>query len=119
MKYIKTIILFFSLLIILNLISTILYYFNITSSSFNNILKIIIYIITFLVSGIYIGRNSNKKGWFEGLKVSIIFILIFVILSLITRYDFNIKQIIYYLISIVTIVFGSMIGINFKKRNKS
>ena len=116
MKYLKTIVLFFSALIILNLISTILYYFNITSTSFNNILKVIIFIITFLLSGIYIGRNSNKKGWLEGLKISGILIVLFLLTSLLVKYDFNFKQVIYYIISSITIVFGSMIGINFKKR---
>ena len=116
MKYIKTIILFFSSLIILNLITTILYYFDITSTSSNNIFKIIIFIFTFLLSGIYIGRNSNKKGWLEGLKISGILIIFFLISSLIVRYNFNIKQVFYYLLSTIIIMFGSMIGINFKKR---
>ena len=116
MKYLKTIMVFFSLLFITTIINTILYYFNITSSSTNNIIKIIIFIIIFMVTGIYIGKNSNKKGWLEGLKASGIIIGIFLLLSLIFRYDFNIMQILYYLICSITIVLGSMIGINFKKK---
>lgn len=118
MKYLKTIIIFFSILLILNLISTILYYFNITSTSFNNTLKTIIFIISFLISGIYIGKNSNKKGWLEGIKISGILILFFMLISLITRYNFNIMQFIYYIMCISITAFGSIIGINFKKRNK-
>lgn len=116
MKYLKTILFFFGILLITNIINTILYYFNITSSSSNNIIKIIIFIICFMTAGIYIGKNSCKKGWLEGLKVSGIIIAIFLILSLIFRYDFNIMQILYYLICTFVIVLGSMIGINFKKK---
>lgn len=118
MKYLKSIIFFFSFLLISNVIITILYYFNITSSSFNNILKIIIFILSFISVGISIGKKANKKGWLEGLKIAGILVAFFLITSLILRYDFNIKQILYYIICILTIVLGSMIGINFKKNNK-
>lgn len=118
MKYLKSIMFFFCFLLISNIIITILYYFNITGSSFNNILKIIIFILSFIGVGINIGRKTNKKGWLEGLKIAGILIAFFLIISLILRYDFNIKQIIYYIVCAVTIVLGSMIGINFKKNNK-
>ncbi len=116
MKYLKTIGFEFILLIIFTLIYTILYYFNITGANLNNILKIISFIIIFLSTGVYIGRNSQKKGWIEGLKVSSITILIFLIISLIFKYSFNLKQILYYVICTILIVVGSMLGINFKKR---
>lgn len=116
MKYLKTIGFEFILLIIFTLIYTILYYFNITSSNVNNILKILSFIIIFLSTGIYIGRNSQKKGWIEGLKISFITIIIFIITSLIFRYNFNLKQILYYILLIILVVIGSMLGINFKKR---
>ncbi len=115
MKYLKTIGFEFILLIILTLITTILYYFNLISSGTNNILKIITFIIVFIFTGIYIGKNSNKKGWLEGLKISGINILIFLLVALLFKYDFNILQFLYYLITSVTVVIGSMIGINFKK----
>lgn len=116
MKYLKTIMVFFSLLFITTIINTIFYYFNITSSSANNIIKIIIFIIVFIITGIYIGKNSSKKGWLEGLKISGIIIGIFLLLSLIFKYNFNIIQILYYLICTLMIVLGSIIGINFKKK---
>ncbi|MBP3635183.1 MAG: TIGR04086 family membrane protein [Bacilli bacterium] len=116
MKYLKTIIFEFIILITLTLITTILYYFDLTSSNANNIFKIISFVIIFVSTGIYIGKNSNKKGWFEGLKISGINILLFLIIALLFKYDFNIKQFIYYLISSFTVVLGSMIGINFRKK---
>lgn len=118
MKYLKTILYVFIFIIALNLITTILYYFNITNSFVNNLLEIISFVITFIFTGIYIGKNSNKKGWLEGLKISGILIIIFLLISLIFKYNFNIKQILYYLIMSVTVILGSMIGINFRKQKK-
>ena len=66
MKYIKTMIFEFSILIISTLVLTILYYFNIINSNVNNILKILIFIITFILSGMYIGKQTNKK--YENIK---------------------------------------------------
>ena len=116
MKYLKTTVYEFILILIFTLIYTILYYFNITSTSFNNALKIISFILIFV--GIRIGRLSNKKGWLEGLKMALITIVIFLGLSLLFKYKINVKEIIYYLITIVTLVLSSMIGINFKKQKK-
>ena len=77
MKYLKTTVYEFILILIFTLIYTILYYFNITSTSFNNALKIISFILIFVLTGIRIGRLSNKKGWLEGLKMALITIVIF------------------------------------------
>ena len=68
MKYLKTTVYEFILILIFTLIYTILYYFNITSTSFNNALKIISFILIFVLTGIRIGRLSNKKGWLKDLK---------------------------------------------------
>lgn len=116
MKYIKTIGYEFILILIFTIIYTILYYFNITNSNINNILKIISFILVFILTGIHIGRLSSKKGYLEGLKISLISILVFFLLSLIFKNDMSISQIVYYLIIIVTTTLSSMIGINFKKK---
>ena len=39
-------------------------------------------------------------------------------IQILEKYKINIKEIIYYLITIVTLVLSSMIGINFKKQKK-
>lgn len=115
MKYLKTLLFEFILLIITTLIITILYYFNIISSNTNSIFKIIIFLITFLSSGIYIGKKSNKKYYLEGIKLSLINIVLFLLLSLLFRYDFNFKQLLYYLLIILITTLGSIIGGNTKK----
>ena len=48
----------------------------------------------FVLTGIRIGRLSNKKGWLEGLKIALITIVIFLGLSLLFKYKINIKEII-------------------------
>ena len=119
MKYLRTAIFFVASTLILNLISTIFYYFNITSEKLNNILKTINFIIIFLSTGIYIGRRSNKKGWIEGLKVSLSIILFSILLVLlIPSINFNLNLILYYIFIILITIVGSMIGINFKITKK-
>ena len=68
MKYLKTMAYEFILILIFTLIYTILYYFNITSTSFNSVLKIISFILIFVLTGIRIGRLSNKRDGLKDLK---------------------------------------------------
>ena len=116
MKYIKTLLFEFIILIIGTIIATTLYYFNITSNSVNKILNILVFIITFALSGIYIGKRSSKKFYLEGIKISGINILIFLLISLIFKLEFSYKNILYYLIIIVITVFSSILGSLLKKK---
>ena len=116
MKYLKTIIFEFIVLLSLLLINTCLYYFNIISDNTNNIFEIFIFIITFILTGIYISRRCNNKNYLEGLKISGINIILFLLLSLLFRYKLNIKIIIYYLLIIIFTVIGSLIGKFLKKK---
>ena len=95
---------------------TLLNYFNLLSSNLANTLKLIIVIVSIFVGGFLLGKKSNKKGYLEGIKYSVIFILFLVIINLVIIRNFDIKSIIYFLIIIGSSTFGSMIGIN-KKRN--
>ena len=118
MKYLKTIIFEFILLICLTLLLTILYYFNIISSNINNIFKIVSFIVTFFLTGVYISKRSNRKYYLEGLKISGINIAIFLLISLIFKFKFSLQIILYYLIITITITIGSIIGSLFKKNKK-
>ena len=116
MKYLKTMLFEFIILIILTLINTVLYYFNITSTNVNSIFKVLIFVITFMLTGIYISRRSNKKNYIEGFKIAGINILLFLILALLIKYKFNLKLVLYYLLLTLTVVFGSITGKLFKKK---
>lgn len=116
MKYLKSTLLMFSIFLILNLLVTIFSYFDIFNDKVINIIKSIIIFITFLTSGFYIGKNSNKKGYIEGIKLGLIFISIStVLIILLPSIDFSLSTIIYYLVTIVLCTIGSTVGINIKK----
>lgn len=119
MKYLKSILLGLGIFFVLNLIVTIFSYFNILSDKGIMILKIITFIIPFISSGIYIGLNSKKKAYIEGLKVSLIFILLSITFTLLIKgLDFSLKIILYYVFTILLCIIGSSIGINLKKAKK-
>lgn len=113
-NYIKPLLYIFGIILISVFVLTILNYFNIIKGNLLNIFKLIIPLISFFIGGIMIGRRSEQKGWINGIKLSLLTILIFIILSLIFKIEINFKNIFYYLILLVTTTFGSMIGINKK-----
>ena len=123
MKYLKNIIFslgtFILILLIFTFIITIFSYFNIMNNNITTIFKMFIPIISILTSTIYMGINSNKLGWLEGLKLGLIiciFLFLFNILGL--NKNFKINQLLFYSILIFTSIIGSMIGINRKKKTK-
>lgn len=115
MKYLKTLslnilytIIFF---IILSLLLTAFHYFNIINYKTLTIAKIIIPILTFFLSGLLMGKKATKNGWLEGLKISLIIIIILLIVT-ISIGKFTPKILTFYLILILAGIFGSIIGIN-------
>lgn len=83
-------------------------------SSITNILSIIIFIITYLSIGFVKGKQSNQRGYLQGIKIGITLSLILFILGLFT-FNFSFKTLIYYLILILSSIFGATLGINKKK----
>lgn len=114
-KTLKSLIIIFSIIIISSLIINIFYYFDILNGKVIKYFKIIFLIISFLTGGIYMGKNSPNKGYLYGLRLSFITIIIFIILGIIFN-NINFSRIIYYLITVICITFGSMIGINQKNK---
>lgn len=118
LKYLKTLIYILIPIIILNIILSLMYYFNMIGNDASNYLKLLIVAISMLIGGIYIGSKTNKKGWLEGLKIGLgIIALLFIVSYLAFDQGMNIKTIIYYFILLVSSVLGSMIGINKRKGN--
>lgn len=119
MKYLKSLGLFIGSFLILNIIITILAYFELLNPNIIKILKIFTIIISSVLSGLYLGLKSNKKGYLEGLKLGGIIIVILSLLTLILKpIAFNKITWLYYLITIGLEVLGFMIGINKKIKNK-
>ena len=122
MKYLKNIIfslgITIAILFIFTFLLTTLSYFNITNDSITTVFKMIIPIISVLTSSIYLGINSTKKGWLEGLKLGLIItILLFLFNILGLNKNIKINQILFYGILIFSSIVGSMIGISRKKSN--
>ena len=116
MKYIKGLILCIGILFILSLILTIFSYFDMFKANTINILKIITITLSFLIGGIYVGLNSKKKGYIEGIKFSLLFIIVSLLFILsLPNIKLNLKTFLYYVIITFISIIGSMIGINKKK----
>lgn len=99
--------------IILTFLITTLNYFNLFSSGLVSVFKIIIPIVSLFIGGFRIGKKSTKKGWLEGLKLSLIFTIILILFNLLglgNKMEF--KNILYYMIIIASCMFGGMLGIN-------
>ena len=106
-------------ILLLTFITTILSYFNIISDKTLSIFKMAILIISMFIGGDYLGKRSDKKGWLEGLKLSLIFIILLIIFNFLAFKDsLSIKSILYYIIIIISSIFGSMVGISMKKNNQ-
>lgn len=112
-KYIKSLIIFLSSIVIIPMFLTIFNLFNLSTS---RIIVIILGAILMLFVGFITGKNSNSKGYLNGLLISVISILIIVIISLILKVKLNINSLIYYIVLVVSTTLGSMIGINKKSK---
>ena len=105
-----------TIIILLTTITT-LYYFNFINNTTYKILKIITLIISILINSYILGKNTISKGYLEGIKLGLLIISIFFILTLITSKSLKLSILLYYLIILITAVLGSMVGINKKKDN--
>lgn len=99
----------------INLINTLLNYFNLLSPKIISIMGFMLFLFSMLVSSYILGTKSKQKGYLEGLKFGSIVVLLFIILIILLD-KFYVKSLIYYAILILTSILGSMIGIN--KKNK-
>ena len=104
------------LILILTFLLTLFNYFNIISKNVVSVFKIIIPIVSLFIGGFITGKKSFQKGWLEGLKLSLIFLFIFILFNYLgLKNNIEFKNLLYYLIIITSTCFGSMLGINYNK----
>ena len=119
MNYLKTfskaLLLFLIILICSIIIITLINYFNIISDKTSKILLLIVTIISIIISSFKLGKNTSHKGLIEGLKFGLIISLSFIIISLLLKYNYKISNYLYYIIIIISSIFGSIIGKNRRK----
>lgn len=117
-KYLKGLLYIFMPILFFNIILAFLYYFNIISNKSLSILNTILIILSMFIGGLYIGNKTNKRGYLEGIKISLVaIVLLFIISYLAFDKGLSIKTLVYYFILIVSSTSGSMIGINKKKND--
>lgn len=115
-KYLMALVYIISSLFILTLILTILNYFDLVSINVLKYLKLFAGILSLLIGGLYIGKNSNEKGYLEGIKLGSIFIFILFLFNILGLGNgIRFALFIYYIILIASSMLGSMIGINKKE----
>lgn len=112
----KSLLYVFVPILVIMFIFTILNYFNIMSYKVLNVMKYIVLIVSIFVGGFIFGKNSNNKGWLEGLKFGLIIVVILLLFNyLVFNMPFTIKALIYYGTVLATSILGSVLGINKKK----
>lgn len=105
-------------LFVLTFIMTLLNYINLLKFNFVNIMEIIILFVTIFSGSFYMGKRATKKGWLEGIKFGCIFLIILILFNYLGfNIDFEIKNLVYYIILLASSVLGGMIGISFKVDN--
>ena len=115
-KYLVPILYTLGIMLLGSFISSILYYFNITSDKFNTILLYLISIVAIFVGALKLGRSFDQKGMITGLIYFTIWLIIMILISLIFfKVDFGIKNIIYYAILLIFSMLGGIIGKNTKE----
>lgn len=105
-------------ILLLTLIFSIFNYFNVISNTSFTIIKLFIPIISILIGGILVGKNTLQKGYINGIKFGAIIIVLLFLIALLGFKYFKWGMLIYYFILVLTSMLGSMIGINFNKNKK-
>lgn len=111
-NYFKSYAYLFGMIIILTIIFSIFNYFIVFPTK---ILKLLIPIISMLMASVILGKNTKNKAFLEGIKFSILYVLLSIIMAVIFKNGFTMKLILSYLLMIFAGFIGSMIGINLNR----
>ena len=94
------------------IILTIFNYYDIVTNKLFKVIKVLIPSLALFIGGYKVGNNANKKGYIEGIKLSlIVIVLLFMFSYLGFNASFSISLILYYIIIIISSMLGAMIGI--------
>ena len=97
------------------IILTIFNYYDIVTNKLFKVIKVLIPSLALFIGGYKVGNNANKKGYIEGIKLSlIVIVLLFMFSYLGFIASFSLSLILYYIILIISSMLGAMIGINKK-----
>lgn len=102
-------------ILIETIITSTMYYFHIINDFINNVLILLLPIISVFITTFKMGKNAKNKGYLEGIKMSVIIILLLILLNVILFRQFDLKTIIFYTSILLSSLLGSMLGINKSK----
>lgn len=106
---------FLLVVVVFAIILTIFNYYDIVTSKLFKIIKVLIPSLALFIGGYKVGNSANKKGYIEGIKLSlIIIVMLFMFSYLGFNVTFNVSLILYYIILIISSMLGAMVGINKK-----
>ena len=101
------------------LLATLFHYMNWIGSKTLSVIEIIIPLLALFLGGFQMGKRSKQKGWLEGLKIGGIFLIILILFQYLgLQIHFSIKTVLFYVLIMISSVFGSMLGIN-KRQEQS
>lgn len=106
------------IILIGSFLSSVLYYFNITSDKINNILLYLISIVGIFTGSIFFSKEIKYKGIINGLIYFVGWFTIMLLSSLIIfKITFKINSLIYYSVILIFSMLGGIIGKNLKEEN--
>ena len=112
-NYLKCYLTYFIILIIYLIIISILYYFELFNYKTITTINLISSIIMFYLLGHRIARLEHNRGYYNGFLISVILVIIFTLITLITN-KITLSSLIYYLILIISSILGGIIGVTKK-----
>ena len=99
-------------------LSSILYYFNITTDKINNILIYLIGIIAIFIGSFKLSNELKYKGIITGTLYFFITLIFSVIIStFIFKINYSISNFIFYIILLIFSLLGGIIGKNYQTKN--
>jgi len=114
-NYLKSVAWTAGVILISTIIITLLNYFNILNGTPLKIIHLIIPLVAVFIGSYKLGKTCNTKGYIEGLKYGILWIIVLIISNLLTKSLTWITSI-YMIILILLSMFSSILGINRKKK---
>lgn len=114
LNYLKYIGLFIGFIMGIAIISSLINLTSLNSAIVNKIAVILTAISFFIISTIA-SKKINEKGYILGIKLSLIFVFLMIIINLIFfKSGISIDRIIYYIILIISSILGGSFGKNLK-----
>lgn len=117
LKYLKALLYMFISIVIFSFMLSTLNFFDIVGTGTMNVFQIISIIISMFIGGFFIGKNSNNKGYLQGIKIGGIALAILFLLNYL-GFDngFSLSRVLFYLIVMISSIAGSVVGINKNKQ---